>query len=168
MACVCLTASSPTISRDAEPLTDIGFYQLGGRGLDAVLPRLLEKALAAGHRVLVRHPDAALLKRLDARLWDFDPASFLPHAIDGDAAAAQPVLLSTDMRNGNGADLLAVPGGALPADATAFARVLYLFDGNDDGALVLARDEWRRVRGLNGASPVYWREGDGGRWEQAG
>lgn len=168
MACACSTASSPTISRVGDALTEIGFYQLGRRGLDAVLPRLLEKALAAGHRVLVRHPDAALLKRLDARLWDYEPASFLPHGVDGEAAASQQVLLTAQAGNPNGADLLAVPGGALPDDVNGFARALYLFDGNEDAALALARDEWRRVRGLAGASPVYWREVEGGRWEKAG
>ena len=167
MACVCSTASSPTISKDAEPLTEIGFYQLGTRPLDAVLPRLIEKALAAGHRVLVRHDDPALLARLDAALWTYEPASFLPHARDGERAAAQPVLLSAG-EPVNRADLLAIPGGPLPHPLGGFVRVLYLFDGSDDAALALARDEWRRVRGMPDASPVYWREGEGGRWEKAG
>lgn len=168
MACACSTASSPTISRGGDLLSEIGFYQLGRRSLDTVLPRLLEKALAAGHRVVVRHPDVSLLKRLDARLWDYEAASFLPHGMDGEAAAAQPVLLTAEAGNANRADLLAVPGGALPDDVADFARTLYLFDGNDDAALALAREEWRRVRGLAGATPVYWREGEGGRWEKSG
>ena len=42
--------------------TDVGFYQLAAtKPLDAVLPKLLEKAVAAGHRVVVRSGDAAQL-----------------------------------------------------------------------------------------------------------
>ena len=40
-------------------MTSYGFYQLMTRQLDAVVPRLLEKVLAAGHRVLLVGDDRA-------------------------------------------------------------------------------------------------------------
>ena len=149
-------------------MTEIGFYQLGAKPLDAVLPRLLDKALAAGFRSVVRSRDAAVLARLDAALWSYDAASFLPHAVDGDAAAVQPILLTSGEETPNGATLAAVIDGALPGDLTPYARVLYLFDGGDADALALARRHWKALRGRDDVTPVYWREGVGGGWEKAG
>ena len=59
------------------------FYHLTRRPLEATLPLLLEKALAAGWRVAVRGVDAARLDRLDARLWLGPEDGFLPHGRAG-------------------------------------------------------------------------------------
>ena len=158
LACASLTPSD---------MTDVNFYQLAGRPLDAVLPRLLDKAVAAGFRSVVRSADAALLARLDAALWTFDAASFLPHAVDGPFAAEQPILLTTATGDANAADLIVVVDGDLPADLTPYRRALYLFDGSDSAALDRARSDWRAVKSRPDVTPVYWRESDGGRWEKA-
>ena len=143
--------------------TEISFYQLT-RPLDAVLPRLLEKAVAGGHRVVVRAYDPALLKRLDTLLWTYDPASFLPHAVDGDHAAAQPVLLTTSRGPAaNGATIAAVIDGVFDEAAFGLARILYLFDS--DG-LDAARAYWREFRERHGVTASYWSEDDGGRWSK--
>ena len=149
-------------------MTGVNFYQLAAKPLDAVLPRLLEKAIAAGFRAVVRAADPALLARLDAALWAYDPASFLPHAVDGEHAAAQPILLTTSDSAANAADLLVVVDGVVPGDLAAYRRVLYLFDGSDAEALGLARRHWKALKGINGVEPVYWRENERGAWEQAG
>jgi DNA polymerase-3 subunit chi len=147
--------------------TEIGFYQMMRRPLDVVLPKLLEKALAAGFRVRLKSDDPALLALLDALLWSYDAASFLPHSLDGDHAASQPLLLTGNVENTNAADLLTVVDGALPVELTAFARVLYLFDGNDLTALTLARGHWKAVREQPTLAPVFWKDGERG-WEKAG
>jgi DNA polymerase-3 subunit chi len=149
-------------------VTDVNFYQLASKPLDAVLPRLLDKAVAAGFRTVIRSSDPALLARLDAALWTYDAASFLPHAVDGPFAAEQPVLLTTDAIDANAADLIAVVDGVLPGDLTPYRRALYLFDGGDAAALEQARGHWRALKDRDGVTPVYWREDDAGRWEKAG
>ena len=147
-------------------MTDVAFYHLA-RPLEAALPRLLEKALASGERVVVRS-DAALLKRLDGLLWTYAPASFLPHGLEGPDAAGQPVLLTTAAgRPANDATIAVIPGGSL-ADDSGCARLLYLFDGSDAAALDTARAAWRAVKARADATATYWRETDAGRWEQAG
>jgi DNA polymerase-3 subunit chi len=155
----------------APAVTAFGFYQLMTRSLDDVVPRLLEKVLAAKHRVLLIGDDRAVLARLDVALWSHAPASFLPHALVGedgsvDEPAAQAVLLATDAVNRNGADVLMCVGGALPDNSSAFARVLLLFDGNDAAALQLARRQWKALGG-SGHQLTYWKESGGG-WEKAG
>ena len=148
-------------------MTDVAFYQLT-KPLDVVLPRLLEKALAAGHRVAVRAADAALLKRLDEALWTYDAASFLPHAVDGEHAAQQPVLLTASQAlPANDATVLAIVDGVMPNTPADFDRLLYLFDGDDSAALGAARAEWRRLKSKDGPTASYWRENEAGRWEQA-
>ncbi len=149
-------------------MTDVNFYHLATRPLDAVLPRLLEKAVAAGFRTVIRSADAGLLARLDAALWTYEPASFLPHAVDGPFAAAQPILLTSAESDANAADLIAVVDGVLPGDLTPYRRALYLFDGGDEDALARARGHWRALKARDDVTPVYWREGEGGRWEKAG
>lgn len=150
-------------------MIDVGFYQLAQRRAEAVLPALVTKALAAGHRLLIRAHDAATLDRIDAALWSFAADSFLAHGIDtvvgDDRTASQPVLLSTtgDWTR-NRADCLAQVGGDLPDDFTGLTRVLFLFDAD---SLETARARWRLVSRAEGLRPVYWREGEGGRFEKA-
>jgi DNA polymerase-3 subunit chi len=145
-----------------------GFYQLARRPVEAVLPPLVVRALAAGHRLLVRSADAALLARLDERLWSFAPASFVPHGREGVIAperlATQPVLLGQGFPAANGADCLAQIGGDLPEDFNGLARLLYLF-GEED--VEPARGQWRRLKAMDGVNPTYWREGVSGAFEKA-
>lgn len=148
-------------------MIDVNFYQLASRPLDAVLPRLLDKAVAAGFRSVVRSADGELLARLDTALWTYDAASFLPHAVDGPFAADQPILLTAEPTDANAADLIVVVDGVVPGDLTPYRRALYLFDGGDETALARARDHWRALKARDDVTPVYWREGDGGRWEKA-
>ena len=151
-------------------MSSYGFYQLMTRPLAGVVPRLLEKVIAARHRVLLLGDDRAVLATLDAALWSSAPASFLPHALvaeDGsvDDPAAQLVLLSTQAANANAADVLMLVGGALPENADDFARGLILFDGNDAAALGAARAQWKALGG-QGHTLSYWKESGNG-WEKA-
>ena len=151
-------------------MIDIGFYQLARRRAEAVLAPLVGKALAAGHRLLIRSPDAALLARIDDALWQVPADGFVPHGIDRalgpDRAASQPVLLSIDAtRAVNAADCLVQVGDDIPDDLTGLARVLFLFDAE---SLPTARARWRALSGREGLRPVYWREAEGGRFEKAG
>jgi DNA polymerase-3 subunit chi len=150
-------------------MTAINFYQLGQRRAEAVLPPLIGKALAAGHRLVVR-ADPALLARLDTVLWTTPTDSFIPHGIDTDLgpdrAARQPVLLTgAALPAANAADCLAQVGDDLPDDLTGLTRVLFLFDGE---GVETARARWRVLAKQPGLTPVYWREGEDGRFEKAG
>src|SRR5271163_4148734 len=78
--CACSSATSPPITRiDRSPVTEIGFYHLTKSSVGEALPRLLERAVAAGHRILVRAANEAETERLNSLLWTYGEASFLPH-----------------------------------------------------------------------------------------
>ncbi|MBV8770041.1 MAG: DNA polymerase III subunit chi, partial [Hyphomicrobiales bacterium] len=73
-------------------MTEILFYHLQSRSLEAVLPHLIERSREKSWRVVVQGTTRERLAALDERLWTYDEASFLPHATDenGDPAV-QPV-----------------------------------------------------------------------------
>jgi DNA polymerase-3 subunit chi len=148
-------------------VTDILFYHLQSRSLEAVLPQLVEKSLGKAWRVVVQVTTRERLAALDEWLWSFDEASFLPHATDEDGdPAAQPVLLTMGEGNPNGAAIRFLTEGApFPDDAESYERIVLLFDGNDPEAVAAAREAWRSVK-ARGFEATYWRQNDAGRWEK--
>jgi DNA polymerase-3 subunit chi len=139
------------------------FYHLTDSPLEATLPPLLDRALAAGWRVAVRGTDAQRLRWLDEKLWLRE--GFLPHGIAGGPFDAdQPVLLTLGEDRPNGAScVMAVDGAEVSVDeAGELARAMLLFDGNDPAAIEAARGQWRRLTAA-GVKAQYWAEA-GGRW----
>lgn len=148
-------------------MTEIWFYHLEKKALDDVLPGLVERALARGWRVLIRTDSAERAQMLDSLLWTWSEDSFLPHAQMGDGEPReQPVLITPEDGNPNGAAMMLFVGGALPAgfDETACARIAVLFDGRDASAVAAARGAWSAAKG-SGHTVAYWKQ-SGGKWEK--
>ena len=143
------------------------FYHLTQRPVGETLAMLLHKTQANGWRALVRGSDPQRLAALDDQLWQGPPDSFLAHGLaTGEAGDAdQPVLLTTQPGNPNGAKcLMAVDGASVSAtEAENFARVCILFDGFDPAAVDEARSQWRSLTAA-GLAAKYWSE-ESGRWE---
>ena len=148
-------------------MAEIGFYHLTATPLERALPRLLERAVSGGHRVLVRAASAERVEHLNAVLWTYDEASFLPHgsARDGNAAV-QPIWLTEGADNPNAASMLVLvdAGDELAADLVLFTRVADLFDGGDPEAVAAARARWREARAA-GHTLTYWQQTPSG-WER--
>ena len=148
-------------------MTEVLFYHLQRQPLEAVLPTLLEKSLKRGWRAVVRATSDERLAALDDHLWTFSDDSFLPHGTDREPdAAEQPVVLTLAERNPNGADILfLVEGAPVPDDASAYQRLVLLFDGNDEDALAAAREHWKGVKAA-GFDATYWQQDARGRWQK--
>ncbi|MGH7052935.1 MAG: DNA polymerase III subunit chi [Stellaceae bacterium] len=148
-------------------MAEIGFYHLTATPLERVLPRLLERAAEGGYRILVRAASAERVEHLNAVLWTYDEASFLPHgsARDGNAAV-QLIYLTEGEDNPNGASMLVLvdAGDGLAADLPRFARIADLFDGGDPAAVAAARGRWREARAA-GHALTYWQQTPSG-WER--
>src|SRR3954462_3483264 len=125
-------------------MTEIVFYRLAGQTLDRMLPTLLEKSLARGWRAVVQGSSEERIEALDAHLWIFRDDSFLPHGTWREAEAAeQPVLLTVNDSNPNGAAVrFLVDGAPVPVDAAGYERIVLLVDGNDPDAVAAARERW--------------------------
>jgi DNA polymerase-3 subunit chi len=146
-------------------LAEIGFYHLLSTSLERALPRLLERALTQGHRIVVRAASAERAEHLNSVLWIYDEAAFLPHGSVRDGSPAlQPIWLTHGEENPNGATMLVLIDGLEAADLDTFARCADLFDGNDDSAVEAARSRWRRAREA-GHSLTYWQQTASG-WER--
>ena len=131
------------------------------------MPRLLGKALGAGMRVVVRAASRERIEALDRHLWVFEADAWLPHGTKADGRAElQPIWLTEQAENPNGAGLLVLIDQAVDDDLPQFARVLDLFDGADEQAVEAARTRWRTRREA-GHKLVYWRQDDRGAWEKA-
>src|SRR5882724_7503980 len=125
-------------------MTEILFYHLDRQPLDRVLPSLLEKSLERGWRIVVQAASEERVDALDAHLWTYRDDAFLPHGTYRESdAAAQPVLITVHDHNPNGAHVrFLVDGAAVPADASAYQRIVLLFDGADEDAVAQARERW--------------------------
>lgn len=148
-------------------MTEILFYQLNGQKLEQILPPLITRSLERGWRVAVQASSEERVEALDAHLWTWRDDAFLPHGTWREAEAAeQPVLLTINAENPNGAAVrFLVDGAAVPADASAYQRLVLLFDGDDPEALEAARERWTSAK-KDGFEVTYWRTDENGRWQR--
>jgi DNA polymerase-3 subunit chi len=139
----------------------VDFYHLASSTLEQVLPRICEKLLAEGEKLLVvAGPDQ--LAMLDALLWKYKRDSFLPHGrSQGPAPERQPILLSSETEAVNGASNIALADGKWREEALDFARAFYFFDQSH---LDEARASWRALKDGPEVQRRYWKQDEGGKW----
>ena len=148
--------------------TELWFYHLRQRPLEAALPLLLEKTIERGWKAVVRVDSPERLKALDDALWTYRDDSFLPHGTREDGRPeSQPIFLTTDEDRPNEADVLFLADAAPITAAEAYRRVVLLFDGEDEEQLLAARGAWKRAREA-GQEAAYWQQDEGGRWVKRG
>jgi DNA polymerase-3 subunit chi len=146
-------------------MTELLFYHLQGQKLEGVLPSLLEKSVERGWKVIVHGGSPERIEALDAHLWTYRDDGFLPHGTWREAdAASQPVLLTVNDGNPNAADVrFLIDGAAVPADAEGYARIVLVFDGEDEAAVAAARAAWSEAK-AKGLAATYWQPDAQGRW----
>jgi DNA polymerase-3 subunit chi len=155
------------VAATAQRMTEILFYQLKGQTPEQVLPALLQKSLERGWRVVVQASSEERVEALDAHLWTWRDDSFLPHGTWRDAEAPrQPIVLTLGEDNPNGAVVrFLVENATMPGDASAYQRVVLLFDGEDPDAVEAARARWREAKSA-GFEVTYWQADDRGGWQR--
>jgi DNA polymerase-3 subunit chi len=147
-------------------VTEILFYHLQQQPLEQVLPELLERCLERKWRAVVQVGSEARRDALDAHLWTYRDESFLPHGTAKDGRAdAQPVWITAEGDNPNGATVRFLADGAEVEDVSSYQRVVRIFDGNDPDAVDRAREAWKAAK-AGGHDATYWQQSDSGRWEK--
>jgi len=140
----------------------VDFYQLTVSPLERVLPRICERLIGEGERLLIV-AEADQIDRLDAQLWTYARDAFLPHGrVGGDRAEAQPILLSSEPDAVNGAANIALADGRWRDKALGFGRVFYFFD---NARIEDARASWRALGQRSDVQRRYWKQ-EGGKWIQ--
>lgn len=146
--------------------TEIFFYHLERRTLEDVLPTLLLRSVAKGWRAAVQATSEERVEALDTLLWSFSEESFLAHGTARDGQATeQPIYLTVDGDNPNGAQVRFLLDGAALDDPSTYQRVVFIFDGRDPEAVTRARAQWQEARG-SGHAVSYWQQDGDGRWQQ--
>lgn len=147
-------------------MTDVRFYHMLQKRLEQALPEIVAKALERQHRVVIKAGSRERLETLDTSLWTQDPASFLPHGLVKDGfEKEQPVWLTTEDENPNGADVLILTDGAVSDITDSFTLCCEMFDGNDEEAVNAARAKWK-VYKEKGYTATYFQQDDNGKWQQ--
>jgi DNA polymerase III subunit chi len=148
-------------------MTEVLFYQLKGQTPEEVLPALLQRSIERGWRVVVQGFSEERIEALDAHLWTWRDDSFLPHGTWREAEAAhQPIVLTLGDDNPNAATVrFLIEGAGIPSDATAYERLVLLFDGDDPEALEMARNRWAEAKSA-GFEVTYWRADEHGGWKR--
>lgn len=148
-------------------MTEIRFYHLTRRPLEAVLPIMLERTVNRdGRRAVVMAASSERIESLNAHLWSYDDRGFLPHGsrVDG-FAERQPVWLTEADEIPNEASVLFLTDGATSVNIETVDLVCELFDGNDPMATEAARRRWKAYKEA-GHSLTYWQQTDQGGWER--
>jgi len=147
-------------------MTEVRFYHLTRSSLEAALPKMLEKTLERGQRAVVLASSAERVEALNTYLWTYAERSFLPHGSAKDGyEAAQPVWLGETDERPHAAEVLFLTDGAESRRIGEYELCAILFDGRDDTALAMARDQWGILKEA-GHTLTYWQQDEGGRWSQ--
>jgi DNA polymerase-3 subunit chi len=147
---------------------EVAFYQLTTTSLEKTLPKLLEKAYAAGQKVIVLIDSEERLGLLNSVLWTYSTNAFLPHGCAADdpiTHSRQPIWLTTKIENPNQASVLVATAGQVIDSKLGFNRCIDIFDGNVPEILKEAQNRYRQYQDL-GLPCLYWRQTLQGVWEQ--
>lgn len=143
---------------------DVNFYHLTHSPLEKTLPRLLEKVLAAKLRAVVLTDTDERLQAFDSLLWTYSSLGFLPHgSIREGEAAYQPIWLTTQLENPNGAKVIVVTDGTLVTKDSTFEKCIDLFNGMDEEMVKATRQRWKTYK-EKGHCVTYWQQDEKGKW----
>lgn len=147
-------------------MTEVLFYHLESQPLERVIPVLLEKTLERGWKAVVETGSRERAAALDTALWTYRDESFLPHGVaTGQATdAMQPVLITADNDNPNGANVRFFVDRAVPRETAGYERIVYMFSGHDPDAVTEARTAWKALSAMPDNTVTYWQQDAGGRW----
>ena len=141
----------------------VDFYHLVASPLERVFPRICERLIEGGERLLVV-AGADQITVLDELLWTHSKDGFLPHGrSNAPRADKQPILLSEHIEPLNGAANVALVDGLWRDEALGFARTFFFFD---DTHLDGARASWRALKAVPEATARYWKQDEQGKWVQ--
>lgn len=122
-------------------MTRVGFYVVQEAEQNQrlhVAARLADKAFARGHRIFINATDKGQAQALSELLWNFRPASFLPHGLCGEEHADTIAIgwgQDPDQHN----DLLINLQLEIPAFFSRFQRVAEVVTQDPDSLAALRR-----------------------------
>lgn len=142
----------------------VDFYHLTQLPLERALPRIAERVVETGGRLLIVAGEASQRAKLDQLLWTYSAESFLPHGqAGGPDDDRQPILIGEGMEAGNGARNVVLADGVWRDEALGFDRAFHFFD---EDRIAEARLAWKALAGREDVERNYWKQNEQGRWEK--
>ena len=126
-------------------MTQVNFYTLSSEDTQSRYQfacRLAEKAVALGHRVLIQAETREQAKLLDDLLWQFKPASFLPHGLSESGNRQEPVVVNCGRYPEQSDDVLINLADQACQDPGQFARINEILNADPD-VLQSGRNSYR-------------------------
>ncbi len=126
-------------------MTQVNFYTLSSEDTQSRYQfacRLTEKAVALGHRVLIHADSAEQAAQLDDLLWQFKPASFVPHGLASESSGKESVLVSTGAYPDNMDDVLINLSAGACQQPQKFKRINEILNADPD-VLQAGRNSYR-------------------------
>lgn len=148
-------------------MSEILFYHLTEKTLDQTLPGLVEKSIQREWNVVVQAGSEEKLETIDSLLWTYREDAFIPHSMVRDGTEAyQPVWLTVEKDNPNGAQIRFLVEGAEFDQTADYERMVYMFDGHDNTAVDHARARWKFHKDQGIGEQTYWQQNGNGQWEK--
>ena len=92
------------------------------------LCKLIETIWLRSNKVIIYCQDALKLQKMDEVLWSYEQLSFLPHVLDNDnIAPSTPVVLTSNERNINNANIIVCLEPNMPNFAGSFEKLIYMY-----------------------------------------
>lgn len=145
-------------------MAEVWFYHLERQPLKQVLPQLVSRGLQQGRRMVVQTATAESIPQISDQLWAAEDVAFLAHGYGDDTGPQQLLWLCADDANPNSANYRFYVEGALPTLIDGLERALILFESHSEDALATIRNEWKK-RKAEGHSISYWKQDEGGKWQ---
>lgn len=143
---------------------EFNFYHLTTTNLDKALFKLLEKIYSLNLAVKILCQNEEQLGSLDQALWSLGRISFLPHATDKDPKPdKQPILLSCDNNSNLNKATILINLANMEEDYPNYAKILFIFDGNNPIELAKARERWKNLAAQD-YKLVYYKQDEKGNW----
>jgi DNA polymerase-3 subunit chi len=145
---------------------EISFYHLTTTKFVNALPKILDKIVSSQKRAVIVFPDEQKMDEMNLYLWSFSTKTVIPHGSSKDEfKEEQPVYLTVSNDNPNGASIVVVPVTMDYDKLNEFEKCLFIFDGNDENELSLAREKWKRFKEAD-YSLTYWKQDIKGAWQK--
>ena len=152
--------------RQYRPMSEIRFYHLRTKTAAQALPEILATALESCRRVVIKTADEKAVTSLNDYLWTYQADAFLPHGNKKDGHAAdQPIWITADNDNPNGAQILITTGGAIPEKPEDYALCCEMLEDSDPEQVTAARTRWKAYKEQE-FELTYWQQTDKGGWEK--
>ncbi len=149
----------------------VDFLNVDGAGFARALGYRLQGLESAGTKVLVLCAGRVRAEALNAGLWTFDQASFLPHGgINDGAPGDHPIWVHHEEPSSDifPADMIISVDDSEPADWNRYSSRWRVFDARDPVQRDIGRTRWLAWRKA-GQSMAYWTfEGSEWRLERRG